>query len=220
MEKIENSTLDGLDLTFAGARAVCRRPPPRRSSRASTKSRPAIKAADERLRADGPGAAAPAGDGPAEGARPPRRIADAGPRATRPSTRSTSGWRRQIEKFEGGARPRARPPVRSARRRRRGDAGTAGQGDADRGEPRTRRRRRSTRSRSRASTARAPTCQTGPVQSGAHRRAARRLSRIPANARTTEPYWTREGEAGRYVFDDDAPFGLPFRPTPFHARSS
>ena len=41
---------------------------------------------------------------------------------------------------------------------------------------------------------------------------------IPTNARTTEPYWTRDGEAGRYVFAEDAPFGLPFRPTPFHAR--
>ena len=39
---------------------------------------------------------------------------------------------------------------------------------------------------------------------------------IPTNARTTEPYWTRDGEAGRYVFAEDVPFGLPFRPTPFH----
>jgi len=41
---------------------------------------------------------------------------------------------------------------------------------------------------------------------------------VPANARVTEPYWHREGEAGRYTFDDDAPFGLPFRPTPFYAQ--
>ncbi len=41
---------------------------------------------------------------------------------------------------------------------------------------------------------------------------------IPADARTTEPYWHREGEAGRYIFDEDAPFGLPVRPTPFAAR--
>ncbi len=27
-----------------------------------------------------------------------------------------------------------------------------------------------------------------------------------------------EGEAGRYTFDADAPFGLPYRPTPFHAQ--
>jgi LmbE family N-acetylglucosaminyl deacetylase len=40
---------------------------------------------------------------------------------------------------------------------------------------------------------------------------------IPSDARTTEPYWHRAGEAGRYTFDADAPFGLPFRPTPFQA---
>ena len=38
------------------------------------------------------------------------------------------------------------------------------------------------------------------------------------NARVTEPYWHREGEAGRYTFDDDAPFGLPLRPTPFQVQ--
>jgi LmbE family N-acetylglucosaminyl deacetylase len=41
---------------------------------------------------------------------------------------------------------------------------------------------------------------------------------IPADARSTEPYWHRKGEAGRYTFDADAPFGLPMRPTPFRAR--
>jgi LmbE family N-acetylglucosaminyl deacetylase len=41
---------------------------------------------------------------------------------------------------------------------------------------------------------------------------------IPANARVTEPYWHRAGEAGRYTFDADAPFGLPYRPTPFRTR--
>jgi LmbE family N-acetylglucosaminyl deacetylase len=41
---------------------------------------------------------------------------------------------------------------------------------------------------------------------------------VPANARVTAPYWHRAGEAGRYTFDEDAPFGLPFRPTPFTAR--
>jgi LmbE family N-acetylglucosaminyl deacetylase len=40
---------------------------------------------------------------------------------------------------------------------------------------------------------------------------------VPANARITEPYWHRKGEEGRYTFDADAPFGLPMRPTPFHA---
>ena len=41
---------------------------------------------------------------------------------------------------------------------------------------------------------------------------------IPANARVTEPYWHRKGEAGRYTFDAVAPFGLPYRPTPFYAQ--
>jgi LmbE family N-acetylglucosaminyl deacetylase len=41
---------------------------------------------------------------------------------------------------------------------------------------------------------------------------------IPAGARVSEPYWHRKGEAGRYTFDADAPFGLPIRPTPFRAQ--
>jgi len=41
---------------------------------------------------------------------------------------------------------------------------------------------------------------------------------IPANARASEPYWHRAGEGGRYTFDTDAPFGLPFRPTPFYVQ--
>jgi LmbE family N-acetylglucosaminyl deacetylase len=43
---------------------------------------------------------------------------------------------------------------------------------------------------------------------------------IPENTPITEPYWHREGEAGRYVFDDDAPFGLPYRPTPFYVQAT
>lgn len=42
--------------------------------------------------------------------------------------------------------------------------------------------------------------------------------KIPPTARPTEPYWHRRGEAGRYTFDADAPFGVPFRPTPFRAQ--
>jgi hypothetical protein len=42
--------------------------------------------------------------------------------------------------------------------------------------------------------------------------------KIPADARITEPYWHRQGDAGRYTFDADAPFGLPFRPTPFYVQ--
>ena len=41
---------------------------------------------------------------------------------------------------------------------------------------------------------------------------------VPQRARVTEPYWHRAGQAGRYTFDADAPFGLPFRPTPFYAQ--
>ena len=41
---------------------------------------------------------------------------------------------------------------------------------------------------------------------------------VPPDARVSEPYWHRAGEAGRYTFDDGAPFGLPFRPTPFYAQ--
>ncbi len=41
---------------------------------------------------------------------------------------------------------------------------------------------------------------------------------IPADARITEPYWHRAGEAGRYTFDTDAPFGLPMRPSPFYVQ--
>ena len=37
---------------------------------------------------------------------------------------------------------------------------------------------------------------------------------VKPNERVTEPYWHRAGEAGRYTFDEDAPFGLPYRPTP------
>jgi LmbE family N-acetylglucosaminyl deacetylase len=41
---------------------------------------------------------------------------------------------------------------------------------------------------------------------------------IPAAARVSEPYWHRKGEAGRYTFDADAPFGLPMRPSPFYVQ--
>jgi len=41
---------------------------------------------------------------------------------------------------------------------------------------------------------------------------------IPVNERLTEPYWHRKDFAGRYTFDADAPFGLPFRPTPFYVQ--
>jgi LmbE family N-acetylglucosaminyl deacetylase len=43
---------------------------------------------------------------------------------------------------------------------------------------------------------------------------------ISPDARITEPYWHRAGEAGRYTFDEDAPFGLPYRPTEFYAQAT
>jgi LmbE family N-acetylglucosaminyl deacetylase len=43
---------------------------------------------------------------------------------------------------------------------------------------------------------------------------------VPATARTTEPYWHRDAAADRYVFEADAPFGQPFRPSPFVAHLS
>jgi LmbE family N-acetylglucosaminyl deacetylase len=43
-------------------------------------------------------------------------------------------------------------------------------------------------------------------------------TRTPAAARLTDVYWRRPEDAGRATFEPDAPFGLPFRPTPFRAR--
>src|SRR4029078_9368058 len=45
------------------------------------------------------------------------------------------------------------------------------------------------------------------------------ILKVPDNARITEPYWHRKGEEGRYTFDQDAPFGLPMRPTPFYVQA-
>src|SRR4029453_8588850 len=41
---------------------------------------------------------------------------------------------------------------------------------------------------------------------------------VPAKAQLTGPYWERPEDAGRSTFAADAPFGLPFRPTPFKVR--
>ena len=40
---------------------------------------------------------------------------------------------------------------------------------------------------------------------------------VPTDASLTGAYWSRHPEAARYVFEEDAPFGAPFRPTPFTA---
>jgi hypothetical protein len=42
--------------------------------------------------------------------------------------------------------------------------------------------------------------------------------RVPMDARYTTPYWKPLPDAARYEFEPDAPFGLPFRPTPFRVR--
>ena len=42
--------------------------------------------------------------------------------------------------------------------------------------------------------------------------------RVPAGAQLTDVYWERPEDAGRATFAADAPFGLPFRPSPFVAR--
>ena len=41
---------------------------------------------------------------------------------------------------------------------------------------------------------------------------------VPRDAKLTDVYWNRPEDAGRATFAPDAPFGLPFRPSPFRAR--
>jgi len=57
-------------------------------------------------------------------------------------------------------------------------------------------------------------CQPGALEVGAVYRCDA-SARIPENARITKPYWKPLPKAARYEFEADAPFGLPFRPTPF-----
>jgi len=59
-------------------------------------------------------------------------------------------------------------------------------------------------------------CPPGTLQGGNVYRCEVQV-KIPANAATTKPYWKRLPDAARYQFEADAPFGLPFRPTPFRA---
>jgi hypothetical protein len=62
----------------------------------------------------------------------------------------------------------------------------------------------------------AAACQPGTIDVGAVYRCDV-SARIPQNARITKPYWKPLPNAARYEFEPDAPFGLPFRPTPFRA---
>jgi len=63
----------------------------------------------------------------------------------------------------------------------------------------------------------AAACQLQTLNQGAASRCDSNL-KIPATAKPTHPYWKRLPNAARYEFEQDAPFGLPVRPTPFRAR--
>jgi hypothetical protein len=63
----------------------------------------------------------------------------------------------------------------------------------------------------------AATCASGTAASGAPYRCEATLH-VPIDARLTDVYWQRPEDAGRATLDPDAPFGVPFRPTPFTAR--
>ena len=59
-------------------------------------------------------------------------------------------------------------------------------------------------------------CTPGALEVGAVYR-CEAAAQIPAAARVTRTYWKPLPGIGRYEFEPDAPFGLPFRPTPFRA---
>ncbi len=60
-------------------------------------------------------------------------------------------------------------------------------------------------------------CAPSVVKAGAVMPRCDAAVKIPAAARLTTPYWRPVPDAARYEFDADAPFGLPYRPTPFVA---
>ncbi len=62
-----------------------------------------------------------------------------------------------------------------------------------------------------------PSCGAAAVRGGAVMPRCDLPVKIPAAARLTTPYWRPLPDAARYEFDADAPFGLPYRPTPFTA---
>ena len=59
-------------------------------------------------------------------------------------------------------------------------------------------------------------CAAEPLAAGGVYSCEREL-RIPAGAAPTDIHWSHVDGADRYVFDAAAPFGAPFRPTPFRA---
>ena len=59
-------------------------------------------------------------------------------------------------------------------------------------------------------------CASGTVAPGGVYRCNAPLQ-VSKQVRLTAPYWARLPDAARYAVEPDAPFGLPFRPTPFRA---
>ncbi len=60
-------------------------------------------------------------------------------------------------------------------------------------------------------------CPSAPITNAAAFSCASDV-RIPAGAKLSNPYWVRQPDAGRATYEADAPYGLPFRPSPFRAR--
>jgi LmbE family N-acetylglucosaminyl deacetylase len=60
-------------------------------------------------------------------------------------------------------------------------------------------------------------CRTGAVPAAGVYRCEAALE-VSKQARLTGQYWKRLPDAARYRFEPDAPFGLPFRPTPFRVQ--
>ena len=59
-------------------------------------------------------------------------------------------------------------------------------------------------------------CGAEPLAAGGVYNCAREV-RVPAGAAATDIHWSHVDGADRYTFDPAAPFGAPFRPTPFRA---
>jgi LmbE family N-acetylglucosaminyl deacetylase len=59
-------------------------------------------------------------------------------------------------------------------------------------------------------------CKPGTIAASAVYRCEATV-RVPGDARLTTPYWKPVPGAERYEYEPDAPFGAPFRPTPFQA---
>jgi LmbE family N-acetylglucosaminyl deacetylase len=61
-------------------------------------------------------------------------------------------------------------------------------------------------------------CPAAKIEPGAVLPRCEATVKIPVDARLTTPYWRPLTDTARYEFDKDAPFGVPFRPTPFRAK--